>query len=130
MTVFGTFGSIPYPLIFGAIADAACAIWEEGCGGRGNCWLYDSEKFRVYLHMAAFTFMTIGSTFDIFVIYFSNNMKNLYDDDDVGDDTGGQGDGKGDVKGQDGMKVDLDVTSSSPNGPPGEDRGKELVTTL
>jgi hypothetical protein len=88
MTVFGTFGSIPYPLIFGAIADSACLIWEESCGGKGNCWLYDSEKFRQYLHGAAFTFMTIGSFFDMFVIYFSKNMKNLYDDEeDVEGDT-------------------------------------------
>lgn len=86
MTIFGLFGSIPYPLIFGAIADAACLIWEESCGGKGNCWLYDSEKFRHYLHGAAFTFMTIGSVFDIFVIYFSKSMKNLYDDEDVEED--------------------------------------------
>ena len=82
MTVFGTFGSIPYPLIFGAIADSACLIWEQSCGGTGNCWLYDTEKFRYYLHGAAFTFMTIGSIFDAFVIYFAKNMRNLYDDDE------------------------------------------------
>ena len=46
MTIFGTFGSIPYPLIFGAIADSAR------------------------------------------LIYFSKNMKNLYDDeDDIEGDT-------------------------------------------
>ena len=33
--------------------------------------------------------MTIGSLFDVFVIYFSKNMKNLYDDDDVEGDTTG-----------------------------------------
>lgn len=82
MTVFGTFGSIPYPLIFGAIADSACLIWEQSCGGKGNCWLYDTEKFRYYLHGAAFTFMTIGSIFDAFVIYFAKDLKNLYDDGD------------------------------------------------
>ena len=82
MTVFGTFGSIPYPLIFGAIADSACLIWEESCGGKGNCWLYDAQKFRYYLHGAAFTFMTVGSIFDAFVIYFAKNMRNLYDDEE------------------------------------------------
>lgn len=83
MTIFGTFGSIPYPLIFGAVADAACTIWEEGCGGRGSCWAYDSDKFRTYLHLASAAFMTIGSTFDLFVIFFSHRMQNLYDDSDT-----------------------------------------------
>jgi hypothetical protein len=82
MTVFGIFGSIPYPLIFGAIADSACLIWEESCGSRGNCWLYDSEKFRYYLHGASFAFMSVGSLFDLFVIYYSKRMTNLYEEDE------------------------------------------------
>ena len=82
MAIGGVLSYIPYPLIFGAVADAACGIWGESCGGRGNCWLYDSDKFRNYLHWTAIAFMTVGSIFDIFVIYFSKRMQNLYGDDE------------------------------------------------
>jgi hypothetical protein len=87
MSIFGLCGSIPYPLIFGAITDKACLIWEESCGGKGNCWLYDSEKLKVYLHGAAFAFMAMGSLFDILVIYYSPRMQDLYGDEEEEDDS-------------------------------------------
>ncbi|XP_076068296.1 solute carrier organic anion transporter family member 74D-like isoform X2 [Oratosquilla oratoria] len=50
-TVFlSIFSFIPAPIIMGAIVDSACLIWEEKCGRRGNCWFYDSDKFRYILH--------------------------------------------------------------------------------
>ncbi|CAG2102309.1 unnamed protein product, partial [Medioppia subpectinata] len=42
---------IPYPLIYGAIADSVCLIWENTCGKTGNCWLYDQDRFRYVLHI-------------------------------------------------------------------------------
>lgn len=72
---------IPYPLIFGAITDSTCLIWEKSCGKTGNCWLYDIDKFRYYLHGAAFAFMTIGSLFDIGIIIFANRIQNLFDEE-------------------------------------------------
>ena len=38
------FGSIPGPLLFGAIIDLGCVEWEYNCGIRGNCWIYDNDK--------------------------------------------------------------------------------------
>lgn len=46
-TVFGLFAFIPYPLLFGAITDSACIVWEKTCGKTGNCWVYDLDKFRL-----------------------------------------------------------------------------------
>lgn len=73
---------IPYPIIFGYITDAACLIWEESCGTKGNCWLYDLNKFRYYLHGAAIAFSLLGTLFDIGVYIFANRLKNLYEDED------------------------------------------------
>eukprot|EP00057_Strongylocentrotus_purpuratus_P028748 XP_011683222.1 PREDICTED: solute carrier organic anion transporter family member 4A1-like [Strongylocentrotus purpuratus] len=39
-----TLGSIPGPIIFGAIIDSTCLQWQETCGERGACWLYDNES--------------------------------------------------------------------------------------
>ncbi|XP_045136417.1 solute carrier organic anion transporter family member 74D-like isoform X2 [Portunus trituberculatus] len=41
---------IPAPVVFGWAIDAACRLWEESCGGRGSCWLYDIDTFRKTLH--------------------------------------------------------------------------------
>lgn len=80
LTFMGLFAWVPYPIVFGAITDATCAIWQETCGQTGNCWIYDQDKFRVYLHTSAFAFMMMGTVLDAFLIYFSKRMTNLYDD--------------------------------------------------
>ncbi|KAK4318476.1 hypothetical protein Pmani_010518 [Petrolisthes manimaculis] len=42
--------SIPAPIIFGWAIDCTCRLWEETCGARGFCWLYDVDSFRQVLH--------------------------------------------------------------------------------
>ena len=74
---------IPGPLIYGAVTDAACLIWEEKCGQRGNCWVYDSNKFRNYLHGLTVGLYLTGSIFDIIVVFLSKRIKNLYNDLEV-----------------------------------------------
>ena len=34
-------GFVPGPIVFGAVVDSACLIWQSECGQRGNCWVYD-----------------------------------------------------------------------------------------
>ncbi|KAL3201055.1 hypothetical protein MRX96_043150 [Rhipicephalus microplus] len=69
----GTTGSIlhmlafiPYPLIYGAILDHSCMIWEEKCGRRGNCWVYDPDKLRYTLHLVTIVFLAIAGVCYIF----------------------------------------------------------------
>ncbi|CAG2109758.1 unnamed protein product, partial [Medioppia subpectinata] len=79
-TFISLFAFIPYPLIFGAITDSACLVWESTCGKRGNCWLYNQDKFRYYLHGVAFGFMFTGAMVDLVVIFMANRIKNFYDE--------------------------------------------------
>lgn len=72
---------MPYPIIFGAITDSTCKVWEEKCGTTGNCWLYDVDKLRIYLHGAALAFVTLGTLFDIGIIALSDRIGNLYESD-------------------------------------------------
>ncbi|XP_015782653.1 solute carrier organic anion transporter family member 2A1 [Tetranychus urticae] len=97
------FAYIPYPIIFGFVTDAACLVWEESCGETGNCWLYDIDKFRVYLHGTAFTLVMIGSCFDIGVLVYANRLKNLYDDEDDDVQTGK---GNHEMSGANGIKAE------------------------
>jgi hypothetical protein len=90
MGFFAIFASIPYPLIFGALADASCAFWKtSSCGSHGNCWLYDSDKFRILLIVPSLCFCLLGSSFDVLTIYFSKYIKNMYGEDDHDSKDGG-----------------------------------------
>ena len=71
---------IPYPLIFGAVVDSTCLVWEEKCGKTGNCWIYDQDKFRYYLHGTALAFMCVGSLMDLGIIFNAKRIKNFYDE--------------------------------------------------
>ncbi|RWS15958.1 Solute carrier organic anion transporter family member 5A1-like protein [Dinothrombium tinctorium] len=79
-TFLSLFCFIPYPLIYGAIADTSCLIWEENCDKKGNCWVYDNDKFRYNLHSITFALACLGSCFDVGTIFFSKRIKDLYDD--------------------------------------------------
>lgn len=82
-TILALGASIPYPLLFGAITDSTCLIWESSpCGKKGNCWFYDSDKMRNYLHISSVTFLLLASLFDLFVIYYANQIKHFYEEDD------------------------------------------------
>ncbi|XP_015911102.1 solute carrier organic anion transporter family member 74D isoform X1 [Parasteatoda tepidariorum] len=80
--VFSLLAFIPYPLIYGALTDASCLVWEKSCGKTGNCWIYDSDKFRYLLHGVSAGFVFLGCVTDVFVFILSPRLKNLYDDDE------------------------------------------------
>ena len=43
-TVFlSLFAMLPSPIIFGAIIDNTCLLWQEECGETTNCLLYDTD---------------------------------------------------------------------------------------
>lgn len=46
----GLFGNVPCPIVYGAVVDSACLVWDMACGEQGACWLYDSQVFRVFFH--------------------------------------------------------------------------------
>jgi len=35
-------GTIPAPMVFGALIDDTCILWNETCEGRGACLVYDN----------------------------------------------------------------------------------------
>ncbi|KAJ6218550.1 hypothetical protein RDWZM_009707 [Blomia tropicalis] len=80
-TLVSLFSFVPAPLLYGTIADSSCLVWETKCGKTGNCWLYNQDKFRIVLHTVTIGFLFAGSLFDFLMIFFSDRMKNLYEDD-------------------------------------------------
>ncbi|GMT33304.1 hypothetical protein PFISCL1PPCAC_24601 [Pristionchus fissidentatus] len=44
-------GFIPAPLFLGWLIDRSCTLWHSTCpDSRGNCVLYDNDKFRIGFH--------------------------------------------------------------------------------
>ena len=43
-------GNVPCPIVYGAVVDSACLVWETACGKQGACWLYDAGIFRMFYH--------------------------------------------------------------------------------
>ena len=33
----------------GALFDHACLSWQDECGRRGNCWIYDTQQLSISL---------------------------------------------------------------------------------
>lgn len=42
----GLFGNVPCPIIYGAVIDSTCLIWETICEKQGACSLYNTDDFR------------------------------------------------------------------------------------
>lgn len=75
------FAFIPGPILFGAIIDSTCLVWDESCGRKGNCWLYDKSSFRLYLNSTAAAITTIGVILDAWVCYLGRDLE-LYVEED------------------------------------------------
>lgn len=71
------FAFTPGPIIYGYIIDSTCLVWNYKCGNRGNCQLYDPDKFRYYVNMTAISLTFIGVLFDLLVWHHAKNI-NLY----------------------------------------------------
>ncbi|KAJ6647832.1 Solute carrier organic anion transporter family member 5A1 [Pseudolycoriella hygida] len=76
------FAFTPGPIIYGFIIDSTCLEWNYKCGNRGNCMLYDPDKFRMYVNLTGVSFTFVGVFFDILVWYFAKNID-LYGEPDV-----------------------------------------------
>lgn len=75
LSVFlGVFAFIPAPIVMGAIIDSSCLVWDTSCGRTGNCWLYDSDKFRTILHLIPAVVVLLSVLGDFVVLYHSRKM--------------------------------------------------------
>lgn len=80
---------IPGPIIYGIVIDATCTVWNNQCGVRGNCQLYDQAKFRYYVNLLSLALTSVGMVLDLAVWHYSKNLK-LYDDEEVDNDNLGK----------------------------------------
>lgn len=65
---------IPAPVVFGWAIDSACRLWEESCGGRGSCWLYDIDAFRRTLHGIPAALMALCLLTELVLIFLHKSI--------------------------------------------------------
>lgn len=84
-------GNVPCPILYGAIVDSTCLFWEEDCGKRGACRMYDSTRFRYLFHGLTALIMFLAFLIDLVVCYKAPAIQFLeqaaeHDDDDDEDE--------------------------------------------
>ena len=49
-------GFVPGPMVYGSLIDTTCLLWRQTCGERGDCLLYDKDRFgnNIFAITAAF----------------------------------------------------------------------------
>lgn len=87
---------IPGPIIYGAIIDATCLVWNQTCGQKGNCWLHHKDDFRLHLNITAAGLTTVGMLLDV-VVWRLGRGLDLYEETNTRKVTTG---GRDDVKQQ------------------------------
>ncbi|GBL94500.1 Solute carrier organic anion transporter family member 1B2 [Araneus ventricosus] len=80
-TLICTFGFIPYPVVYGALVDSACLIWEKSCGETGNCWYYDVPKLNYVLHGTSALFSTFDACTLLGIFFLASRVHDLYKED-------------------------------------------------
>ncbi|XP_069675061.1 solute carrier organic anion transporter family member 74D [Periplaneta americana] len=71
----GLFGNVPCPIVYGAVVDSACLVWEMACGERGACWLYDASVFRMFYHGTTGAILLCAFFMDIIVWYKAGSIN-------------------------------------------------------
>ena len=100
---FRIFGSIPGPIVFGAILDSACIYWQRECGSQGNCWVYDNQQISFRLLFLAVSGLLANCVFTFLTWVLYPKKQPLYRREDTQLNTG---------RGEDGVEVDTDDTLS------------------
>uniref|UniRef100_A0A1I7YHR0 Solute carrier organic anion transporter family member n=1 Tax=Steinernema glaseri TaxID=37863 RepID=A0A1I7YHR0_9BILA len=77
------FGTLPSPVIWGAIIDSACLVWDRSCSGRkGACSIYDPDILRVKMHVIYVAIRIVAMFTDLYVLYHAKGLNILDDDED------------------------------------------------
>ena len=84
--------SLPGPILFGAIFDSTCRVWQQSCDVTGSCWIYDNSSLavRTLAGVLAFKalsllFLTVAS-----VVYKAPDESRIETDNNNLDDEKGQ----------------------------------------
>ncbi|VDK43208.1 unnamed protein product [Anisakis simplex] len=68
--------TLPSPLLWGAIFDSACLVWNYTCPGiSGSCAIYDPAKLRIRVHALFVVIRSISVLTDLYVVYHASGLN-------------------------------------------------------
>ncbi len=94
------FAMLPAPMVYGAIIDNTCILWQEECGETTNCIIYSLDRLRLALMITTAAIMFGGVLLDIGVWYYAKDLVIFYDE--------GKADGKKEAAAVDATDVDVE----------------------
>ncbi|XP_031619766.1 solute carrier organic anion transporter family member 74D isoform X2 [Contarinia nasturtii] len=68
------FGNVPCPIIYGAVIDSTCLIWETICDKQGACSLYNPDSFRHFFLGTTSGIMFLAFIMDVVVWHKANRI--------------------------------------------------------
>ena len=71
---------LPAPNVFGMVTDTTCKLWQKTCDVIGACWIYDIDKYRVYLHGTGASVTSLGFLFGV-GLYVSIRKKRFEEEE-------------------------------------------------
>ncbi|TKR72326.1 hypothetical protein L596_019795 [Steinernema carpocapsae] len=77
------FGTLPSPVIWGAIIDSACLVWDRSCPDRkGACNIYDPDALRIKMHVIYVSIRIMAMFTDLYVLYHAKGLNILEEDEE------------------------------------------------
>ncbi|KAE9554160.1 hypothetical protein FO519_002640 [Halicephalobus sp. NKZ332] len=76
------FGTLPSPMLWGALIDSACLVWDKTCNHRGACIIYDPDTLRMRMHILYCAIRLTACTTDLYVWYHSKDLNILEEEDE------------------------------------------------
>ena len=71
------FAMLPAPIVYGAIIDNTCILWQSECGATTNCIVYSTVALRQVLMFTTAGIMFFGVILDIGSWYYSK-VRDIY----------------------------------------------------
>lgn len=82
VSILSLLAFLPSPIIYGAIMDETCILWDTtSCGETTHCLVYDTDRMRNYMALMPSVCLILTLLCDIGVWYYAKGM-NIYDSED------------------------------------------------
>ena len=65
---------MPAPLLYGALIDSACILWQTTCKKTGGCLLFNTDRFRYVTYGVSLGFIVIDLLLAITLFLFVRKM--------------------------------------------------------
>ncbi|XP_071507207.1 solute carrier organic anion transporter family member 4A1-like [Diadema antillarum] len=85
--IYRGLGTVPGPIVFGALIDLVCIVWQTDCDGSQTCWLYQNADFSLVVLSVTMILRVVSITFICLALLFYKPAEPGDDKENVTNDT-------------------------------------------